>query len=103
MQLLMIFNPMSLVTWILSKLSGAGAQYSRRDRDPPAVQQPDEEASGSSTARQNAYSQAMKRKNAEARKVHTLHDDGDQDGARDDPGGNSYWNGNSTKFDADEQ
>ena len=99
----MTFNPMSFVSWILSKISSPGAQYSRRDRDQPAGQQSDEQASGSSTARQNAYSQALKRKNAEARKVHTVHDDGDQVGPHDDPDGNSYWNGNSTKFDADDQ
>ena len=85
--------------------SGAQAQYSTRDQgqDQPAGQQLEEQASGSSTARQNAYSQASKRKNAEARKVHTVHDDADQDGQGDDPDHNSYWNGNSTKFDADDK
>ena len=103
MQLLVSLNPMGLVSWILSKLSGPGAQYSQRDRDPPAGLQSEEQASGSSTARQNTYSQAMKRKNAEARKVHTVHDSNDQEGQEGDPDGNSYWNGNSTKFDADDK
>lgn len=102
LQLLSSLNPMDLVSWILSKLSRPGAQYSQRDRDLPAQQPPEEQASGSSTARQNAYSQAMKRKNAEARKVHTVHDDNGEQGVVDNPDGNSYWNGNSTKFDADD-
>ena len=103
MQLLVKFNPIALISWILSKLSGPGAQYSPRARDPPAGLQSEEQASGSSTARQNAHTQAMKRKNAEARKVHTMHDKRDQEGQGDDPDGNSYWNGNSTKFDADDK
>ena len=103
MQFLISLNPMGLVSWILSKLTGPAAQYSQRDRAPPAGLQSEEQASGSSTARQNAYSQAMKRRNAEARKVHTVHDDNDQEGQGDDPDGNSYWNGNSTKFDADDK
>ena len=103
MQLLLSLNPMGLVSWILSKLSGPGAQYSQREHDPPAGLQSEEQASGISTARQNAYSQAMKRTNAEARKVHTVHDNNDQEGQGDDPDGNSYWNGNSTKFDADDK
>ena len=102
-QLVVSLNPMRIVSWILNRLSGPGAQYSQRDRDPPARLQSEEQASGSGTARQNAYSQAMKRKNAEARKVHTVHDNTDQEGEGDDPDGNSYWNGNSTKFDADDK
>lgn len=102
-QLVVSLNPMRIFSWILNRLSGPGAQYSQRDRDPPARLQSEEQASGSGTARQNAYSQAMKRKNAEARKVHTVHDNTDQEGEGDDPDGNSYWNGNSTKFDADDK
>lgn len=103
MQLLFSLSPVGLVSWILSKLSRPGAQYSQRDHDLPAQQLPEEQASGSSTARQNAYSQAMKRKNAEDRKVHTVHDNDGEEGEDDDPDGNSYWNGNSTKFDADDK
>lgn len=102
MQLLSHVNPIGLVSWILSKLSGPGVRFSQRDREHSVPQQSEEQASGSSTARQNAYNQAMKRKNAEARKVHTVHDDAGPDGQDDKPDGNSYWNGNSTKFDADD-
>lgn len=102
MQLLFSLNPVGLVSWILSKLSRPGAQYSQRDRELPAQQLSEEQASANSTARQNAYSQAMKRKNAAARKVHTVHDNDDGEGEDENPDGNSYWNGNSTKFDADD-
>lgn len=103
-QLLSLFNPMRVVSWLLSKVSGLGAQTTQRGREQPEPQQSEQQASGSSTARQNMYSQAIKRKNAEARKVHTVHDDdADQDGQGDKPDGTSYWNGNSTKFDADDK
>ena len=75
---------MNLVSWMLSKLSRPGAQYSRKDHDLPAQQPPEEQASRSSTARQNAYSQAMKRKTAAARKVHTVHG---EEGEDDNPDG----------------
>lgn len=102
--MLSLFNPMRVVSWLLTKVSGLRAQTLQRGREQPEPQQSEQQASGSGKARQNMYSQAMKRKNTEARKVHTVHDDdADQDSQGDKPDGNSYWNGNSTKFDADDK
>ncbi len=101
MQLLVTFNPMNLLRWVWTQIIPTN-QDLHRDTDRPPAQQPEGRTSAGATGRQTGNSQAVKRRNAQPGKVHTVHD-AEEESQSDDADSSKYWNGNSTQFDADDQ